>query len=81
MELMQHLSNSKCDMCLITETWLRDGDADIWSGECDFIGANRSNHIGGGIGIISRKDRNIKLVAKEFESFEKAEYMFNSVHP
>ena len=58
-DLHQYLTENNIDICIVTETWLSDADADkLWLQTTDlnnnykFVPAHRSNGRGEGIGII-----------------------------
>ena len=61
---------TKVDMCIVTETWLKDQDQ-LWLETNDLVqngykidNVNRPNRTGGGLAIIYRSSINIKLLKK-----------------
>jgi hypothetical protein len=76
-EYLTHVFDEKYDICTITETWLQDEDsvviADLNSLDYNFKGHNRSGRIGGGVGILCKKQFQIKEIERpvgEYETFE-----------
>ena len=77
--LLDHLVESKTDICMVTETWLNEDD-NTWLECCDLSkngyqihSANRKNRRGGGLAIITTTNMKIKLLEKgDKSSFEYA---------
>ena len=76
--LLDHLIEKKTDICIVTETWLKENDA-IWL-ECSDISRNgykiqthnRNIRKGGGLAIVSRS--NLKVSASEANHTRSKEY-------
>ena len=68
--LYDHLHSVKCDISVITETWLRDDEAEAvwvqWSALCineyNFFTSNCKDQPGGGLGLVICKDFSTKLL-------------------
>ncbi|KAJ8037927.1 Vesicular glutamate transporter 3 [Holothuria leucospilota] len=76
-EVLVQLVDDDMDFCLITETWLKNEDtvtvADLQSTGYTFSGYNRSDRIGGGVGLLCRERYHVKDILKgETTSFEYA---------
>ena len=77
--LMDHLSEVKANLCLVTETWLQDQD-EAWLSCCDIMcngykicNVNRQGRHGGGIALIYKQPITIKVISKGVNrSFEHA---------
>ena len=77
--LLDHLSEAKADLCLVTETWLWDQD-EVWLSCCDIVckgykisNVNRQGRCGGGIALIYKQPTTIKIISKGVNrSFEHA---------
>ena len=77
--LLDHLSEVKPNLCLVTETWLQDQDKN-WISCCDIMcnvykisNINRQGRHGGGIGLIYKQPITIKVISKGVHrSFEYA---------
>ena len=77
--LLDHLSEVKADLCLVTETWLQDQD-EVWLSCCDIMcngykisSVNRQGRHGGGIAFIYKQPTTIKIISKGVKrSFEHA---------
>ena len=68
--LLDELIINKFNMCIVTETWLKDQDQ-LWLETNDLVQngyridtVNRANRTGGGLAIIYRSSINIKLLKK-----------------
>ena len=68
--LLDELITNKVDMCIVTETWLREQDQ-LWLETNDLVqngykidNVNRPNRTGGGLAIIYRSSINTKLLKK-----------------
>ena len=69
--LLEELITNKVDMCIATETWLKDQDQ-LWLETNDLVlngyrieNVNRPNRTGGGLAIIHRSSIDIKLLKKD----------------
>ena len=77
--LLDHLSEVKANLCLVTETWLWDQD-EAWLSCCDTMcngykisNVNREGRHGGGIALIYKQPTSIKVISKGVNrSFEHA---------
>ena len=69
--LLDELITNKVDMCIVTETWLKDQDQ-LWLETNDLVlngyridNVNRPNRTGGGLAIIHRSSIDVKLLKKD----------------
>ena len=77
--LLDHLSDVKADLCLVTEKWLQYQD-EVWLSCCDIVyngykisNVNRQGRCGGGIALIYKQLTTIKIISKGVNrSFEYA---------
>ena len=69
--LLDELITNKIDMCIVTETWLKDQDQ-LWLETNDLVlngyridNVNRPHRTGGGLAIIHRSSMNVKLLKND----------------
>ena len=68
--LYGHLHSVKCDISVVTETWLKDDEADtdwvqcseLYINEYNFFTSNHKDQPGGGLGLVVHKDFSTKLL-------------------
>ena len=68
--LLDHLAEEKTNLCLVTETWLRDQD-EAWLSCCDIVcngykisNVNRQGRCRGGIALIYKQPITSKIISK-----------------
>ncbi|KAK6186739.1 hypothetical protein SNE40_006017 [Patella caerulea] len=81
--LTDYLNDQKCDLALITETWLNNKVSGPVTSELKSLGYNlyhvpRKNR-GGGVGILCKHNQQVELKTSEnYRSFEKMEFITKS---
>ena len=71
---MDYIIENRIEACIVTETWLSDGD-NIWISTSDFTkhnynitGSNRQNRRGGGLALIYKTTQNLQVLKKGIAS-------------
>ena len=77
---LEHLIDNKIDLCLVTETWLKETDGKVLgtlrSNGFEFDSCPRPDRTGGGIGLSYRENLKVRRVkANSQRSFESAEWI------
>ena len=68
MVIMDYIIENRIEACIVTETWLSDGD-DIWISSSDFTKnnyniavSNRQNRRGGGLALIYKTTQTLQVL-------------------
>jgi exonuclease III len=83
LDISDHVKEMNFDLCFMCETWLKPADRDVVAALkgtlYNFDHVCRENRVGGGIGLLSKKDYNVQVHSQnQFNSFESAEFKISS---
>ena len=77
---MDYIIENRIEACIVTETWLSDGD-DIWISTSDFTKhnyniavSNRQNRRGGGLALIYKTTQNLQVLKKVWQDLLSIQY-------
>ena len=68
-EIQLELVNNSLDLCILTETWIKECDTitptRLCPNSCKSLSISRQDRVGGGIAIVYRNDLNVSIASSQ----------------